>query len=77
MLRKDLLFGCMYLVEFNSADLFLILGLFNMLFIALSISKEVERRESFAFLVRINCLADLKKRLNFFLKKSEKNSMKF
>lgn len=38
----------------------------------LSISKEVERKESFAFLVRINYLAHLKKNpIDFFLKKKK------
>lgn len=66
MLRKNLIFRCMYLVEYNSADLFIILGSFSMLCVALQFQKKWKDRKF--------CLSTVKK---FFSRFEKKNQLDF
>lgn len=46
-------------MEYIITYLFIVLDLFNMLCIVFPISKDIERKESFAFRVEISCSAPL------------------
>lgn len=69
------------LMEYIITCLFIVLDLFNMLCIVFPISKDIERKESFAFHVKISCSAPLNREktskqtkkalLDFSLKKKE------